>query len=306
MRIATWNVNSLNARMDRVLEWLERGQPDVLLMQETKLADDDAPLLPFQMRGYQFLHHGEGRWNGVAIASRLPIDADSVITNFGDGPVRNSGAGAKSSFGEEDFNPFDEARMLSAVVDGIRFVSLYAPNGRVVGSPFYAGKLAWYDRLLKWLREETKPAEALVVGGDMNVAPTDDDVWDAKAVHGGTHVYAEEREAFAELLSWGLVDGYRSKRPEPHRFTWWDYRAGNFHKNLGMRIDHLLLSRPVAERVIRAEIDREARKGVPIPSDHAPLFIDLDQAGAPIDAGWEGALERIAARTRPRKTAPQS
>src|SRR5688572_167452 len=174
--------------MDRVLEWLERGQPDVLLMQETKLADDDAPLLPFQMRGYQFVHHGEGRWNGVAIASRLPIDADTLITNFGDGPVRNSGPGAKATFGEEDFNPFDEARMLSAVVDGIRFVSLYAPNGRVVGSPFYAGKLAWYDRLLKWLREETKPGEALVVGGDMNVAPTDDDVWDARAVHGGTHV----------------------------------------------------------------------------------------------------------------------
>jgi exodeoxyribonuclease-3 len=298
MRIATWNVNSLKARMDRVLEWLDRAQPDVLLMQETKLADDDVPVMPFQMRGYNLVHHGEGRWNGVAIASRKTAEPASIITNFGDGPVRNSAAGAAASISEEDFNPFDEARMVSAVIDGIRFVSLYAPNGRVVGSPFYAGKLAWYDRLLKWLRDSSSQSDSLVVGGDMNVAPTDMDVWDAKAVHGGTHVSGQEREAFGELLTWGLVDGYRSKRPEPQRFTWWDYRAGNFHKNLGMRIDHLLLSPPVAQRLVWAEIDREARKGVPIPSDHAPLFIDLDEPGAPLDAGWEGALERIAARTR--------
>jgi exodeoxyribonuclease-3 len=123
-------------------------------------------------------------------------------------------------------------------------------------------------------------------------------VWDARAVHGGTHVSAQEREAFNELLAWGLVDGYRAQREEPQRFTWWDYRAGNFHKNLGMRIDHLLLSRPVAQRLVWAEIDREARKGVPVPSDHAPLFIDIDQPGVPLDAGWEGALQRIAARTK--------
>jgi exodeoxyribonuclease-3 len=298
VRIATWNVNSLNARMDRVLGWLEHAQPDVLMMQETKLADDDAPLLPFRMRGYELVHHGEGRWNGVAIASRLPFDADSVVTNFGDGPVRNSGPGAARNVSEEDFNPFDEARMLSALVGDIRFVSLYAPNGRVVGSPFYTGKLAWYDRLRRWLVDNAKPTDPLVVGGDMNVAPADIDVWDADKVHGGTHVSPDEREAFADLLGWGLVDGYRSKRPEPQRFTWWDYRAGNFHKNLGMRIDHLLLTAPVAERVVWAEIDREARKGVPIPSDHAPLLIDLDEPGVVIDAGWEGALKRIAARSK--------
>jgi exodeoxyribonuclease III len=299
MRIATWNVNSLKARMDRVIEWLDRAQPDVLLMQETKLADDDAPVLPFRMRGYELVHHGEGRWNGVAIASRAAIDPASIVSNFGDGPVRNSAAGAVAgSLAEEDFNPFDEARMLSATIAGIRFVTVYAPNGRVVGSPFYAGKLAWYDRLVKWLRDNVAPSDEVVVGGDMNVAPGDDDVWDAAKVHGGTHVSPAEREAFGELLAWGLVDGYRTKRPEPQRFTWWDYRAGNFHKNLGMRIDHLLLSRPVAERLLWAEIDREARKGVPIPSDHAPLFIDIDQAGVAIDAGWDGALARIAARTR--------
>jgi exodeoxyribonuclease-3 len=298
MRIATWNVNSLKARLDRVLEWLDRAQPDVLLMQETKLSDEDAPIMPFQMRGYNLVHHGEGRWNGVAIASKVLADASSVITNFGDGPVRNTGAGATISLEEDDFDPFHEARMVSAVIDGIRFVSLYAPNGRVVGSAFFEGKLAWYGRLLRWLQDNVKQSDALVVGGDMNIAPTDIDVWDAAAVHGGTHVSAPEREAFAGLLSWGLIDGYRSRRPEPQRFTWWDYRAGNFHKNLGMRIDHLLLTQPIADRLVWAEIDREARKGVPIPSDHAPLFIDIDSAGAPLDAGWEGALERIAARTK--------
>ncbi|MEX2547251.1 MAG: exodeoxyribonuclease III [Chloroflexota bacterium] len=298
MRIATWNVNSLKARMDRVMWWLDRAQPDVLLMQETKLSDDEAPVLPFKMRGYDLVHHGEGRWNGVAIASRLPIDASSIVTNFGDGPVRDSGAGVETNFATEDFNPFDEARMLSAVAGGMRFVCLYAPNGRVVGSPFYAGKLAWYDRLSLWLTEAIRGGDALVVGGDLNVAPTPSDVWDEAAAHGGTHVSPPEREAFAELLSHGLVDAYRLKHSEPGRFTWWDYRQGHFHKNMGMRIDHLLVTPQIAERVIWAEIDREARKGVPIPSDHAPLLIDVDESGVPIDAGWEGAMERIAARTR--------
>jgi exodeoxyribonuclease-3 len=308
VRIATWNVNSLKARMDRVVEWLDRAQPDVLLMQETKLADDDAPLLPFRMRGYELLHHGEGRWNGVAIASRLPIDADSVVTNFGDGPVRNSGTGTGpgAAFAEEDFNPFNEARMLSAVVDEKRFVSLYAPNGRIVGSPFYAGKLAWFERLRRWLADNTSVGDPLVVGGDLNVAPTSIDVWDESQAHGGTHVSPPERDQFNALLEWGLTDGYRSRRPEPGRFSWWDYRAGNFHKNIGMRIDHLLLSKPLADRIVWAEIDREARKGVPIPSDHAPLFVDIDEPGVPVDAGWEGALQRIAARTRPRSIAVDS
>ena len=293
MRIATWNVNSLKARLEKVEWWLERAAPDVLLLQETKLSDDDAPLLPFSMAGYDLLHHGEGRWNGVAIASRVGIEG--VVTNFGAGPVRDSGAGAPG-LAEEDFNPFDEARMVSAVCGGIRFVSLYAPNGRVVGSPFFLGKLAWYDRLAAWLRETQDPGAALVVGGDFNVAPTDADVWDPRAAHGGTHVSAEERAAFDALLDWGLVDAYRMRHGEGGRFTWWDYRAGNFHKNFGMRIDHLLVTRSVADRVVDAEIDREARKGKPIPSDHAPLLIDLDDAGAAIDAGWTGAEGRIAAR----------
>jgi exodeoxyribonuclease-3 len=219
-----------------------------------------------------------------------------VVTNFGDGPVRNSGPGSAVSLDEEDFNPFDEARMVSASAGGIRFVSLYAPNGRIVGSPFYAGKLAWYQRLRRWLDEAASPGEPILIGGDFNVAPDNRDVWDAAKVHGATHVSEPERAAFRSLLEWGLKDVYRDLRPELGRYTWWDYRAGMFHKNYGMRIDHLLASRPVAERAIWAEIDREARKGVPIPSDHAPLFVDLDAPGVPVDTGWEGSETKFAAR----------
>jgi len=296
MRIATWNVNSLKARMDAVEKWLERAAPDVLLMQETKLADADVPAMPFRMAGYELAHHGEGRWNGVAIASKVGIE--DVVTNFGDGPVRDSSAGAELS--EEDFNPFDEARMLSAVCGGIRFVTLYAPNGRVVGSPFYEGKLRWFDRLARWLEEARSPAEPLVLGGDFNATPSDDDVWDAVAAHGGTHVSPPEREALRRLRDWGLTDAYRRVQDGSGRFSWWDYRAGMFHRNEGMRIDLLYVTEPVAQRVVWAEIDREARKGPPIPSDHAPVAVDLDERGKPFEAGWDAALRRIAARTKPR------
>ena len=298
MRIATWNVNSLKARQEAVEKWLARAEPDVLLMQETKLADSDAPLMPFRMLGYELAHHGEGRWNGVAILSRVGIE--DVVTNFGDGPVRDSSAGAAVALGEDDFDPFDEARMISAVCGGVRVVSLYAPNGRVVDSPFYAGKLRWFGRLGRWLAETQSPSEPLVIGGDFNVTPADEDVWSAIKAHGGTHVSEPERDALAALRAFGLVDTYRSLRPERGRFSWWDYRAGNFHRNEGMRIDLLYATAPVAARAIWAEIDREARKGPPTPSDHAPVVLDLDTPGKPFDAGWGGALERIAARTRPR------
>jgi exodeoxyribonuclease-3 len=299
MRIATWNVNSLKARTDAVERWLERAQPDVLLMQETKLADEDAPELPFRMAGYELVHHGEGRWNGVAIASR--VGAADVVTNFGDGPVRDSRAGSSVGVSEDDFDPFDEARMMSAVCGGIRFVSLYAPNGRIVGSPFYAGKLRWFERVRRWLDEAASPDEPLVIGGDLNATPSDADVWDPVAAHGGTHVSEPERAALARLREWGLVDAYRAIEPDaPGRFSWWDYRAGMFHRNEGMRIDLLYVTKPVAARIVWAEIDREARKGPPIPSDHAPVVVDLDTPGLAFDAGWEGAISRIAARTKPR------
>jgi exodeoxyribonuclease-3 len=301
MRVATWNVNSLKARQEKVDWWLDRASPDVLLMQETKLADADAPVMAFQMSGYQLIHHGEGRWNGVAAAIREGLAYDDVITNFGDGPVRNSAPGA-TGLDEEDFDPSDEARMLSLRVYGddgapIRLVSLYAPNGRVVGSPFYAGKLRWFARARRWLDQALGSDEAVIVGGDLNVAPADVDVWDPRLAHGGTHVSDAEREAFRALLGWGLHDAYREAHPGARgRFSWWDYRAGNFHKNFGMRIDHLLVSDAVARRIVGIEIDREARKGKPIPSDHAPLVMDLDTPGTPFDPGWDDAGSRILAR----------
>ncbi len=288
MRIATWNVNSLNARLGKVMWWLERARPDVLLMQETKLADADAPAAAFAGAGYELAHHGEGRWNGVAIASRCGIA--EVVTNFGR-PLRRAQTQDKG-----DDEPDAEARMIAATCGGVRVICVYVPNGRSLDSPFYRAKLAWFDVLVAWIAETAKPSALLVLGGDLNVAPADIDVWDPQAFVGSTHVSPPEREAVARLCRWGLIDVYRQHHPEPGRYTWWDYRAGSFHKNMGMRIDHLLVTRPVAERTVWAEIDREARKGKPLPSDHTPLVIDLDEPGHPFDAGWKSAEGRIAAR----------
>jgi exodeoxyribonuclease-3 len=290
MRIATWNVNSLKARLEKVIWWLDRARPDVLLMQETKLTDEDAPHAVFKDAGYELAHHGEGRWNGVAIASRCGVSG--IITNFGEPlrPARTEETG--------DDEPLAEARMISAECGGVRVVCVYAPNGRVVGSPFYEAKLVWFDRLSRWLNGAVKGDTLGVLGGDLNVAPEDADVWDPRACHGGTHVSPPEREAFARLCREGLVDAYRLRHPEPGRYTWWDYRAGNFHKNFGMRIDHLLVTAALTPRVVWAEIDREARKGKPMPSDHAPLVIDIDAAGHPFDAGWASADKRIAERLK--------
>ena len=288
MRIATWNVNSLKARLEKVTWWLDRARPDVLLLQETKLADPDVPTATFENAGYAVAHHGEGRWNGVAIASRVGID--NVITNFGE-PLRPA---TTADVGDDE--PLAEARMISAVCGSIRVVCVYAPNGRVVGSPFYEAKLVWFDRLARWLSETIHVDASAVLGGDLNVAPADADVWDPRACHGGTHVSEPERKAFARLCDLGLVDAYRLQHPEPGRYTWWDYRAGNFHKNFGMRIDHLLVTPTLKPRLVWSEIDREARKGKPMPSDHAPLVIDIDSPGYAFDAGWSSADERIAGR----------
>ena len=293
MRIATWNVNSLKARLEKVLWWLDRTKPDVLLMQETKLADADAPVDAFTQAGYELAHHGEGRWNGVAIASRCGIGG--VVTNFGE-PLQRS-----QSTDAGDDEPFAEARMLAADCGGVRIISIYAPNGREVDSPFYHAKLLWFDKLARWMTHTNAAQTPCVIGGDFNVAPQDIDVWDPAACHGGTHVSDRERRAFERIVSEGFIDAYRVHHPEPGRYTWWDYRAGNFHKNIGMRIDHLLVSGPLRDRLVWAEIDREARKGKPLPSDHAPLVIDLDTAGHPFDAGWTSAESRIAARTGKKK-----
>ncbi len=224
MRIATWNVNSLKARLEKVRWWLERARPDVLLMQETKLVDSEAPVEEFRRAGYTLSHHGEGRWNGVAIASLR--GAADIITNFGE-PLRPA---QTSEQGDDE--PFAEARMLSAVCDGIRVVCLYAPNGRVVGSPFYEAKLAWFDRLSRWLEGAMDPKEPIVLGGDLNVAPEDIDVWDPRACHGGTHVSAPERQAFARLTAWGLLDVYRRHHSEARPLLVVGLSRGQFSQEL--------------------------------------------------------------------------
>jgi exodeoxyribonuclease-3 len=215
-----------------------------------------------------------------------------VITNFGE-PLRSA---RTSEVGDDE--PLAEARMVAAECGGVRMICVYAPNGRLVGSPFYEAKLAWFDKLARWISTAVTPDTPAVIGGDFNVAPEDVDVWDPQACHGGTHVSEPERKAFGRLSSGGFVDAYRLLHQEPGRYTWWDYRAGNFYKNFGMRIDHLLVTTALQNRVVWAEIDREARKGKPVPSDHAPLVIDLDKSGTPFDAGWSSAESRIASRLR--------
>ena len=300
MRIATWNVNSLKARQEAVDNWLERAAPDILLMQETKLGDADAPVMAFGMAGYQLVHHGEGRWNGVAIAARNGLAIDDIVTNFGDGPVRDSGPGGTAG-SEDDFDPFDEARVLAATVDGLRIVTVYAPNGRVVGSPFYEGKLKWFERLGRYLDDERAAGrgDQLLVGGDFNVAPTDIDVWDPRGCprrHARQRAGARRRPRAHRPRAHGHATAPATTSPAASRGG--TTEPGMFHKNFGMRIDLLLAGAAVAARLVDAEIDRQARKGPPVPSDHAPLTIDLDEPGKKFDPDWEGALARIKARTR--------
>jgi exodeoxyribonuclease-3 len=259
VRIATWNVNSLKQRVPRLLPWLDERQPDVVCLQETKLADDAlAELLGDELanRGYEVAAHGEATWNGVAILSRVGLE--DVVRGIEGGP----------GF------PHPEARAVSASCDGIRVVSVYVPNGREPDSEHYHYKLAW----LAALREMVAGGpEDVVVCGDMNIAPTDADVFDPDAYIGQTHVTAPEREALAELQGLGLHDVVRDHWPDERVFTYWDYRAGMFHQDLGMRIDLILASGPVAGRVKAAWVDRQARKGSG-PSDHAPVIVDLDEA----------------------------
>jgi exodeoxyribonuclease-3 len=259
VRLATWNVNSVKQRVARLLPWLDQRQPDVVCLQETKLADDAfADLLGDELadRGYAVAAHGQATWNGVAILSRVGLD-DVVV-----------GLAGAPGF------PDPEARAVSATCGGIRVVSVYVPNGRVPGSEHYEYKLAW----LASLREAIAAGpEATIVCGDMNIAPTDDDVFDPAAYIGQTHVTPRERAALAELQALGLHDVVRDRWPDKRVFTYWDYRAGMFHQDLGMRIDLVLAGAPVAGRVRAAWVDRHARKGTG-PSDHAPVIIDLDEA----------------------------
>ena len=259
MRVTTWNVNSIKQRLPRFLPWLDERQPDVVCLQETKLADDAfTELLGSELkdRGYEVALHGEPAWNGVAILSRQGLE--DVVQGIPGAP----------GF------PHPEARAVTATCGGIRVTSVYVPNGREPDSEHYQYKLAW----LRSLKEMVAAGpEAAIVTGDMNIAPTDDDVFDPDAYIGQTHVTPPEREALASLQELGLHDVVRDRWPSERVFTYWDYRAGMFHQDLGMRIDLMLASGSVADRVQAAWIDRQARKGKG-PSDHAPVIVDLDEA----------------------------
>jgi exodeoxyribonuclease-3 len=259
VRIATWNVNSVKQRVPRLLPWLDERRPDVVCLQETKLADDRfVELLGGELadRGYEIAVHGEATWNGVAILSRAGLE--DVVR------------GVEGSPGF----PHPEARAVSATCDGVRVVSVYVPNGRVPDSDHYRYKLAW----LAALRDMVAAGpEATIVCGDMNIAPADEDVFDPDAYVGQTHVTRPERAALAELGKLGLRDVVRDRWPGERVFTYWDYRAGMFHQDLGMRIDLVLAGGSVADRVRAAWVDRQARKGTG-PSDHAPVIVDLDEA----------------------------
>ena len=259
MRVATWNVNSVKQRVPRLLPWLDQRQPDVVCLQETKLADSAfSKLLGAELsdRGYEVALHGQPQWNGVAILSRAGLD--------------DVAAGIPGAPGFPD----PEARAITATCGGVRVHSVYVPNGRVPGSDHYRYKLAWLAALTEMVG--TGPEQAMVCG-DMNIAPTDADVFDPAAYAGQTHVTGPERDALASLQALGLHDVVRDRWPSQRVFTYWDYRAGMFHQDLGMRIDLVLATSPVAGRVRAAWVDRQARKGT-APSDHAPVIVDLDEA----------------------------
>ena len=261
MRIATWNVNSVRSRIDRVMGVLERHDLDVLLLQETKCRDDQFPTLDLAAKGYELAHHGLNQWNGVAVISRVGLDDVQIgfpsMPGFGD-PVA------------------PEARAIGATCDGVRLWSLYVPNGREIDHPHYHYKLEWLAGLRNdaagWLADD--PEAQILLAGDWNIAPTDDDVWDPSFFEGKTHVTPPERDAFQAVVDAGFADVVRPYTPGPGVYTYWDYTQLRFPKKQGMRIDFALASPALAARVTDAMIDREERKGKGA-SDHAPVVVTL-------------------------------
>ncbi len=256
MKIATWNINSIRARHERLLAWLAAAQPDILCLQELKCLDTEFPADALREAGYHSASHGQKTYNGVAILAKAEVT--DVLRGLSDG-VEDS-----------------HARLIAGTVDGIRVICAYAPNGQEVGSPAYQYKLEWYGRLRKYLDTRHTPKEKMVLCGDWNVAPEDIDVHDPKAWEGQTLFSKPERAALANLCEFGLVDTWRAQHPDESKFSWWDYRMLSFPKNKGLRIDHVFATAPLAKKCVAAEIDREARKGKQ-PSDHAPVWAQFDR-----------------------------
>lgn len=253
MRVATWNVNSLKVRLPQVLAWLETQQPDVLCLQETKLEDAKFPAEEIRAAGYHVLFSGQKTYNGVAILSKEPATgAQAALPGFDD----------------------PQKRVLAATVAGVRVVCLYVPNGQSVDSDKYRYKLEWLQHTQRWLTGELAANDRLVVVGDFNIAPDDRDVHDPKAWEGQVLCSAPERAAFQQLLAGGLEDSFRLLEQQPQSYTWWDYRMNAFRRKMGLRIDHVLLSRRLAAGCRACVIDIEPRKNER-PSDHAPVTADF-------------------------------
>lgn len=253
MKIVSWNINSLRRRQERFLAWLASTQPDVVCLQETKCTDDQFPVLDLKAAGYHSAFHGQKSYNGVAIVSK--IEPSEV----------------RPAMCDEEEDP--QARVIAATIGAVRVYSIYAPNGQAVGSPAYGYKLKWYGRLRNCLQRE-KRDQPLVVCGDFNVAPKDEDVYDPELWRGAIMCSDEERRAFEELGGIGLVDTLRLHHPETGLFSWWDYRMLSFPKNRGLRIDAVLSDKSLAEKCTASGIDREMRKGKE-PSDHAPIWAEF-------------------------------
>jgi len=253
MIVATWNVNSLKMRMPRVTEWLKNVEPDVVCLQETKMADDAFPALTFRELGYEAIHNGEGRWNGVAILSKVGLSNPSY--GFGEGVETDP-----------------QARLIAADCGGVRVHSVYVPNGRSIEDDHFQYKLNWLKNLLNLLDSSCKPSDDVIIAGDWNIAPEDIDVWDRSFFEGMTHVTPEERNALEKIKAWGLLDTFRNRyKDEIGLYSYYDYQAGRFHKRQGMRIDYVLSSQSLAEKSSLDLVDRNARKGTK-PSDHAPVI----------------------------------
>jgi exodeoxyribonuclease-3 len=254
VKLVTWNVNSLRARLPRVLELLDLHRPDIACLQETKVEPDAFPHDELRAAGYRAADHSAGRWAGVALLAREGLPIEDVLCGLPGEP------------------PIVEARWVEATVAGMRVASVYVPNGREVGSDSFVAKLGFLDALAA--HAATLAERPAVIGGDFNVCPTDLDVYDPEAFVGSTHVTPEERGRLETVLAHGFVDSFRALHPDEPGFTWWDYRAGHFHKGLGLRIDLTLVSEELAPRLRECGIDRNFRKGQK-PSDHAPLLLDL-------------------------------
>jgi exodeoxyribonuclease-3 len=256
MRVVTWNVNSLKMRMPRILQFAEQHRPDVMCLQETKANSDAFPELELASAGYRAVHHSAGRWAGVAVLARDELSLEDPTLSLPGDPVP------------------EEARWCEATVGGIRFASVYVPNGRSPEDPEFPRKLAFLDAMALRIADLRDGWAGVLVAGDMNIAPADADVYDPAAFADSTHVTPQERGRLQAMLNGGMVDAYRALHPDEVQYTWWDYRAGHFHKGLGLRIDLALVSEPIAEHLITCGIERDYRKGSK-PSDHAPLVVEF-------------------------------